>query len=159
MRTAAANQYEIVGLDTYEPTASRGTSSGSTKSDIQSQPKAGIQTSELKIPSFVHVKDWYTAVAARRAGRLNAAHVSQQEYNLLLDERQKLLDKLFDGTINKSEQRRLAYVRWSLDTIDDARSGIQLDMMEDLAKVYEKFASDIQSLQDQLRPYNTKRRK
>lgn len=55
--------------------------------------------------------------------------MEDQEAIALLDERQALLDKKFDGTITKSELNRLEYVRWSLDRIEDARYGENLDAL------------------------------
>lgn len=83
---------------------------------------------------------------ARRAGRINAASVSDDEVNALLRERQQLLDKKFGGFMNKREENRLAYVRWSLARIEDARTGQALDVLEDLTSQYKQFHQDVQSL-------------
>jgi hypothetical protein len=50
------------------------------------------------------------AIAARRAGRLNAANVSDEELDALLRERQLLLDRKFAGTLTRAEEVRLTYV-------------------------------------------------
>jgi hypothetical protein len=51
------------------------------------------------------------AITSRLAGRVNAASASEEEHRRLLDERQALLDKLFDDTISRRETIRLEYVR------------------------------------------------
>jgi len=50
---------------------------------------------------------------------MNAYTESEQQQ--LLDERQTLLDKKFDGSITRQEANRLEYVRWTLDRIELAR--------------------------------------
>ena len=90
------------------------------------------------------------AVTARMAGRLNAANVSQKEHKQLLDERQTLLDKKFEGTITRREENRLQYVRWSLDRIEDAKYGHTLDVLEGRVREYEQFLSGVNSLRSQL---------
>jgi hypothetical protein len=98
------------------------------------------------------------ATAARRAGRLNAASISDDEINELLKERRELLDKKFANTITQRELNRLTYVRWSLDTIEDARSGPQLDVLQALVAQYEAFHRDLEELRDDL-VRETRRRK
>ncbi len=90
------------------------------------------------------------ADAARRAGRLNAASVSEEEYQALLRERQRLLDKKFDGTMSKSESNRLEYVRRSLDRIEDARHGAALDALEGSVGKFEQFLLQVEDLKSQL---------
>jgi hypothetical protein len=93
------------------------------------------------------------------AGRINAANVSESEYNRLLAERQSLVDKELDDTLTTKEKCRLALVRWSLDRIEDAKYGIALDILEDRVRAYEKLASDIHSLKEQLDKFSSRRRK
>jgi hypothetical protein len=47
--------------------------------------------------------------------------VSGDSLQSLLDERQSLLDKKFDGTMTFTEQARLAWIRWQLDRLEAAR--------------------------------------
>ncbi len=84
------------------------------------------------------------------AGRLNAAAINPEELRELLDERQKLLDKELDGTISRGEINRLQYVRWSLDRVDDAKYGLDLDRLESMVEQYERFQSDIEQFYDEL---------
>jgi hypothetical protein len=58
--------------------------------------------------------------------RLVAKEISVNEMTLIadrweyLDERQRLLDKLFADTITPTERERLEHVRWMLDQIEAA---------------------------------------
>jgi hypothetical protein len=99
------------------------------------------------------------AVTARRAGRLNAASVSTKEYQELLAERQALLDKKFSGKIERREELRLEYVRWSLDRVEDARHGEALERLESAVMQYEQFLHDLAGLREQLNEQTRRRRK
>jgi len=90
------------------------------------------------------------AVTARQAGRLNATTATDGELTALLNERQMLLDKQFDGTISRAERNRLIYVGWSLDRIEDARYGGALDELESAVSRYERFSEDLELLQRQI---------
>lgn len=83
-------------------------------------------TSSLETPNYT--LPLARAHAAKIAGRVNAAGVSQEEHENLLAERQGLLDKKMAGTITGQELNRLEYVRWSLDRIEDAKYGQALDV-------------------------------
>jgi hypothetical protein len=67
----------------------------------------------LRAPNFGELGSIY-AIAARRAGRLNATKITPEEREALLRERQELLDKKFSQSITRRESNRLEYVRWSL---------------------------------------------
>lgn len=79
------------------------------------------------------------AETARLAGRIAASYVSKEEHEALLKERQELLDKLFAKTITREQEIRLDYVRWSLDRIEDAMHGGDLDRIENMINRYEHF--------------------
>jgi len=100
----------------------------------------------LNLPQFGKVY----ADGARRAGRINAAHISPEEHNVLLRERQALLDKMLAGTMTKKESNKLAYIRWSLDRIEDAKYGETLDQLESVVSEYEQLLSAIHALGDKL---------
>ena len=99
------------------------------------------------------------AAASKAAGRINASTASEKEYNDLLAERQKLLDRKFSGEITRRETNRLAYVRWSLDRIEDAKYGASLDILEDHVIQYENLLREIGNLTRQLETHTPKRRK
>ncbi len=90
------------------------------------------------------------AATARQAGRINAANVSQGEYESLLAERQKLLDKKFSGEMTRAESNRLQLVNWSLDRIEDARHGLELERLESLVSSLESFQINVEQLRKDL---------
>lgn len=118
-----------------------------------SVPKGRV--SDLRTPSF---QGYVYAATARKAGRMNASAATDAELKALLRERAELLDKLLDKSITRREENRLAYVRWSLDRIEDARHGDALDELESAISRYEQFAADIHNLRQQLGAVNKSRR-
>lgn len=122
---------------------------------------ANISNSTLEepFPSFDKFPEIIHAQAARIAGRVNASGISESEHKALLRERQQLLDKQFAETITPKELNRLAYVRWSLDRIEDAKYGHTLDFLEGSVSRYEQLLSDLHKLGEQLHCYQTPRKK
>lgn len=94
----------------------------------------------------------------RAASRLNAAHVPDAEYESLMKERDRLVGKLLDEDISPTERKRLNYVRWTINTIEDARNGHILDALEHSVRKYEAFRDDLRSLQAQLESFRTRSR-
>jgi len=90
------------------------------------------------------------AATAKAAGRIAATRISQTEHDRLLSERMRLLDKKFGKTITKAEENRLAYVRWSLDRIEDAKYGVSLDLLEAQVSTYETLQSELRKFYSQL---------
>ena len=86
----------------------------------------------------------------RLAARMNASAVSEDETKRLLAERKALLDKKFSGSITKKEANRLAYVRWSLDRIEDAKSGAWIDKLGQRVEELHKLAEHLQELESKL---------
>lgn len=120
-------------------------------------PFQADQSGTVSLPSFGPYGEAY-ALTARIAGRINAANVSDAEFKILLRERQSLLDKKFGTTITRKEENRLAYVRWTLDRIEDARYGQTIDELENLTRKYEQFRTDIKTLSQQLEQATKKSR-
>lgn len=118
----------------------------------------GAGSSVVKFPNFDKLGAVYAA-SARRAGRINAAHAREEEVRDLLRERSSLLDKKFEGTLSKSGQHRLAYVEWSLDRIEDARLGQDLEALESALNRYEKLLHEIADLKVQVSSLNRGRGK
>ena len=52
----------------------------------------------------LHTEQLLMAAGARTVGRMSAAGISQREQDELPQERQRLLDKKFSGTITRSDQ-------------------------------------------------------
>jgi len=153
MKSSSARQFRL----NFEPSGTIGDRRNALSSapvalddsSAEETPNLGSWSSPLNESRPVY-PDSAFAVTARLAGRINAASVSQEEHTQLLKEREQLLDKKFASGLTPKEANRLKYVRWSLDRIDDARSGVVLDMLENAVVRYEKFQSDIQSLLRQL---------
>ena len=80
------------------------------------------------------------------------------EKNKLIEERNTIVGKKFDGGLSKREERRLTLVRWQLDRLDDAEFGEGLDFVETVTEEHEKFAQEINHLLDQLKTDTRKRR-
>lgn len=111
------------------------------------------ETSLLPTPDLTALgrrASFETAAQARLAGRINAASVSEDEERALMAERASLLNKKFETSLTKAEGRRLEYIRWSLDRIEDARSGSHLDMLESRVAEYEGFLDEIRTLQEKI---------
>lgn len=90
------------------------------------------------------------ALIHRRAGRMNASSISEEEEKNLHAERHALLDKEFNKTISRQEVLRLEYVRWSLDRIDDAKHGSKLDAIERRLVRFEQFAAEVDDFKKRL---------
>lgn len=126
----------------------------------EAAPSLRSGTADIAFPNFQVLSDRQTmATASRRAGRVNAASISEEEVDALLDERSKLLDKKFAGTMTRAESIRLTYVRWSLDRIDDAQQGAQLDALDALVSQYEQLQLDLQSLKESIERQSSHKRK
>jgi hypothetical protein len=140
---------------------------GSMKSSLAKQQEFDFDdvpeppsTSDMTFPNFQVLNSRESvAVAARRAGRLNAANISDDEVSELLERRQRLLDKKFDGTMLRKDEIELTYVCWQLDRIDDARQGAQLDTLEALVTQYESLQRDLEDLHRRLSTYLPKQKK
>ena len=122
MMTSSARQVEFADLASNPHSRDQGTHSAEIAGDARTAEEYNVQSTALRVPDFGSRGEVY-ATTARLAGRLNAASISEEEHTALLEERQLLLDKVFDGTISRKEEIRLDYVRWSLDRIEDAKHG------------------------------------
>ena len=150
MRRSSARQqeFEFSPAGTSSSGDNQDPMTGEMSESVTSQrPDPG--TSQIFFPKSEIPRDLYADIS-RRAGRLNAANISDREFDHLLLERQLLLDKKFNETITRSEMIRLEYVRWQLDRIEDARHGETLDALEVLVNQYERFRDDIEALQEEL---------
>lgn len=99
------------------------------------------------------------AITSRRAGRLNAASVSDREVEELLNERRDLVAKMFEDSLTPTQERRLNYVRWSLDRIEDARHGEKLDELDLAVARYESLSEEIVYFAQQLQMHAPSRRR
>ena len=147
MKTSYESQLELFeplgGITTRGVGTTARTLSGHVAPGTDDAPLGeSSETSEIKFPEFgAHMGT--PAETARMAARITASQVSEAENQALLQERQSLLDKLFSKTITRHEQIRLEYVRWSLDRIEDAKHGHDLDRIEDSIARYESFLEQL----------------
>src|SRR6267142_4796435 len=132
MKTSSARQLEL-DYSGGETLQARGRidfasdAANARRGDVSSE--IASSTSVQSLPTFDRYSQMY-ALKSRMAGRINAAGISDEEHQVLLRERQRLLDKKLAGEISAKESNRLEYVRWSLDRIEDAKYGQALDILE-----------------------------
>lgn len=114
--------------------------------------ESGFSASVYQLPRFPSFSRSLKAEndASRIAHRVNAGAISDADHKKLLAERQQLLDKELSGSITTQQKNRLAYVRWSLDRVDDARYGDGLDKLENIVRQYERFHDDIEKFRAEL---------
>lgn len=105
-------------------------------------------TTPLNVPDSKYSQ--LVDISSKAAGRMRAASISQEEIDKLLLDRSRILDKLEADTATLSDLRRLEYVRWSLDRIEDAKHGPQLDLVEKGIQQYERFVADLENVISQL---------
>jgi hypothetical protein len=87
---------------------------------------------------------------SRIAARINASAISKEEQVAFLAERAALLQKKYESSLTRREINRLAYVRWSLDRIEDAKYGANLDVLDSAVSEYEDFMGEIRTLGEKI---------
>lgn len=150
MLKSSATQRTFDLGDSGQESVAQPTTFQSSNAGSASVNESSVTSFPFKLPSFGVLGEVY-AVESRRAGRLNAANISEEEQTRLLKQREELLTKKFSGNISKAELNTLEYVRWSLDRIDDSKYGETLDRLEALVEGYEKYNAHIESVLDELR--------
>ncbi len=86
----------------------------------------------------------------RKINRLITRKISTGEKEAVINERNQLIQKQFKGGLSPKEERRLTYVRWQLDRIDDAESGEFLDYLGQITESHEKFEKELKGLLGQM---------
>jgi hypothetical protein len=158
MRSSSAAEVETVRQYQQNDTVDI-TPGLSNVSSIVTEPLAvGSASAQLKAPNFGALAAVY-AITSRIAGRINAASISDEEQTDLLRRRQALLDKELTGTLTRTEQNALEYIRWSLDRIEDAKYGAELDELEEAVRRYERFEIALRDFNSQLSERSPKRSK
>jgi hypothetical protein len=146
MRTSSAQQLEFPGFTTL-------TAEETGQSDFVVARQSGSGTVTTFTPLSAPSPNVYGsayAATSRLLARLNTSIVKKEEIEGLLQERQALLDKKFNGTMSRYDENRLEYVRWSLGRIQDVRSGPSLDALENIVEGYERLLSGMSDFQRQL---------
>ena len=76
--------------------------------------------------------------------RAISAKISPETEKQLIEERNYLVDKKFNGGgLSKKEAKKLALIRWKLDRIDDAEYGEELDRLSAFVSAQEKYSRDL----------------
>jgi hypothetical protein len=155
MRTSSVRQLEFPGLDgdraliaaQNAPSISTGATQGTAEASVISfTPLSGPDAS-----AYTHT--------SRLIARLNTTMIKPEEERDLLEERRALLDKKLNETMTRSDENRLEYIRWSLDRIEDSRSGAALEALQASASGLEHFFSDMSGFMSQLNRASNKRRR
>ena len=89
----------------------------------------------------------------RHASRALTRRTMADEEPALLRERDELLDRKYESGLDVHGERRLTYVRWQLDRIDDALNGEHLDAVERVVSAQEQMAGTIDEYAHIVRGY------
>jgi hypothetical protein len=77
-------------------------------------------------------------------GRRVAARVSEDEYKALLKRHGEIARKEFVAAgMSRREELELALLRWEIDRVEDARSGLYLDALERIVVAQERMAETV----------------
>lgn len=162
MKGYSANQLDL--FENWGANTTRGVATSATPLSEAGKlgtvdPPSGESSkmSDIELPDFGAYTET-RADTARKAGRIAALQVSEAEHQAFLRERQSLLEKLFAKTITEREEIRLEYVRWSLDRIEDAKHGSNLDRIEDSITRYERFLEGLDQFKMSLERASKSRR-
>ena len=90
------------------------------------------------------------ALAARIAGRINAASISDREVAELHRKRRILVERKYSSGLSRHDEHELRYIRWTLDRVEDAKQGYALDILEAATARYEDLLRRMGSLENQL---------
>jgi hypothetical protein len=105
--------------------------------------------SQLPTPSSVDASTSMEQI--RKLNRQVTKNIPVKVKKMLVEERNYLVNKKFKEGLTDKEERRLIYIRWQLDRIDDAEYGETLDLYESIADQYDIFAHDIKELLIQIK--------
>jgi hypothetical protein len=155
LRATAEDARHWTSVSTVGAAWGRVASTGQSKEIVASQPSlvsiaSNDQPSSPNVTAMPPVSEGWNPEAAKFAGRMNAAQTSADEERDLLEKRKMLLQAQMQRPLTRPEKARLAYVRWNLDRIEDARIGPHLDKLEAAIFRYENFMAEIASLKREL---------
>ena len=84
------------------------------------------------------------------AGRVNAGRISEAEIADKIAQHAALVLKKYEDKLSFEEERKLTYLRWDLDRIENAFHGPGLDVLEAAVSDYENFYKRLASFADDL---------
>lgn len=88
----------------------------------------------------------------KEVGRRISKKIPAQEKQKLLEQRNMLVNKRFNGEgLSKKEERTLMLIRWKLDRIDDAEIGRDLDNLEEFVESQNQYANELTNFVEELK--------
>ena len=96
-------------------------------------------------------RELFSVSEIKKLNRAITRRISSKDEADLFDEHNALVEKKFRDGLSQKEERRLIYVRWQLDRIDDAKHGEYLDILESMVAEREHFAQQIGYLLNQFK--------
>jgi predicted ABC-type ATPase len=104
---------------------------GNLLTALENQPKIASSIQELR--------------AANRQVTLMTMGLQEQD---IAKERKQLVARKYNSGISLREERRLKYLNWQLQRIDDARIGEHLDKLEMIVQSNERLAGELRHFTD-----------
>lgn len=86
----------------------------------------------------------------KRLNRIVTRKIPVHTIDELIEERNALVKKEIYQGFSPKEKRRLIYIKWQLDRIDDALYGENIDFLETLVEQRNSFAQNLRELLEKL---------
>ncbi|TXM91964.1 hypothetical protein [Methylobacterium sp. WL116] len=144
MRSSSAALQNDNVAESYSP---RGDTYNGVRTPSSNFEAHNTAVEALSLPTF-DARNY--AATSKIAARVHTANVSQGEIDKLERTRRALLDKKYAGEIRQEEINKLAYVRWSLDRIEDAKYGTSFDLLEEKVIAVERLIKEMAVLKSKL---------
>ena len=90
-----------------------------------------------------------STLEARRTSRALTRRMPDTERKRLYQEHAELVNRMFTSELSSDESKRLRYVRWKLDRIEDAQTGDTLDELQMIAEDRAHLARQLKSFIEQ----------
>lgn len=159
MKLSTAEQSEA-SFATSGSLVSQRTNSGGLQGLASPTRGADIHTmSEVASPDFSRYNGARSSSTALATARMSARQVDPSEVDRLMSEHRRLAQQKILGVFSHRDEVRLEYVRWSLDRIEDAVSGAELDMLSAEVALYRQLGKDLQSLRESVDALNVRQRR
>ncbi len=104
-----------------------------------------VSMSDLRAPDFSRYMG-RSADFVLASARMSARQVDDGEVERLLSEHRILAHEKVMGRADCRQLARLEYVQWTLDRIDDAKSGPALDVLDSEVSLMKQLGEDLISL-------------
>lgn len=145
--------------DVVNPTPAPQSATGQSRQT--SDASGEVRTmNEISSPDFRRYSDPRSPGTVLATARMSAAQVDPSEVAALMSEHRTLAyKKMLEGGLSPREAVRLDYVRWSLDRIEDATSGPELDTLAAEIALYRQLGEDLKALKASVDAANARSRK